>query len=103
MWRGNPPRFFVPGRMALSRSIGRRLESRIAEYLVAKYARQAGIEDASPHVLRLTFATLLLREHGTDLVTVAGLLGHENVNTTARYARSTESDRQAAVEKLSQY
>ncbi len=70
--------------------------------IVAKYARQAGVEDVSPHVLRHTFATLLLREHDTDLVTVADLLGHENVNTTARYTRSTEADRQAAVEKLGQ-
>jgi len=68
--------------------------------IVVKYARQAGIEEVSPHVLRHTFATLLLREHDTDLVTVADLLGHENVNTTARYTRSTEADRQAAVEAL---
>ncbi len=81
---------------------GEPLEEGGVWHIVTKYANQAGIEDASPHVLRHTFATLLLREHKTDLVTVADLLGHENVNTTARYARSTEADRQAAVEKLSQ-
>ncbi len=67
-----------------------------------KYARQAGLEDVSPHTLRHTFATLLLREGKVDLVTVADLLGHENINTTARYTRSTEADRRAAVEKLSE-
>jgi hypothetical protein len=36
----------------------------------------------------------------TDLVAVADLLGHENVETTARYARSTMADRRAAVEGL---
>jgi site-specific recombinase XerD len=67
--------------------------------IVTKYARQAGVE-ASPHVLRHSFATLLVRQKKTDLVAVADLLGHENVETTARYARSTMADRRAAVEGL---
>jgi len=67
--------------------------------IVTKYARQAGVE-ASPHVLRHSFATLLVRQKKTDLVAVADLLGHENVETTARYARSTLADRRAAVEGL---
>lgn len=67
-----------------------------------KYAKEAGLEDVLPHVLRHTFATLLLREGKVDLVTGADLLGHESINTTARYTRSTEADRRAAVEKLSQ-
>jgi site-specific recombinase XerD len=69
--------------------------------MIDKYAKQAGLEEVSPHVLRHTFATHLLREHGADLVTVADLLGHENVGTTMRYTQSTEADRRAAVEKLS--
>lgn len=68
--------------------------------IVNKYGRHAGIKGVSPHMLRHTFATLLLREGNADLVTVSDLLGHENINTTARYTRSTEADRQAAVEKL---
>ncbi len=67
-----------------------------------KYARQADVGDISPHTLRHTFATLLLREEGTDLVMVSDLLGHENIHTTARYTRSTEADRRAAVERLVQ-
>jgi site-specific recombinase XerD len=67
--------------------------------IVRKYARLAGV-DASPHTLRHTFATRLLREAGADLVVVADLLGHENINTTARYTRSTEDDQQKAVEAL---
>lgn len=67
--------------------------------IVVKYARQAGVE-ASPHVLRHTFATLLLREAGVDLVTVSDLLGHTDPKTTARYLRSGEADRIQAVEKL---
>ena len=66
--------------------------------LLDKYARQAQLTAVSPHVLRHTFASLLLRERKVDLVTVADLLGHENVSTTMRYTRSTDADRRAAVE-----
>jgi integrase/recombinase XerC len=67
--------------------------------IVREYARRAGVE-AHPHVLRHTFATRLLREAGADLVTVAELLGHESLNTTARYTRPSEADLEAAVERL---
>lgn len=68
--------------------------------IVAQYARKAGLEDVHPHVLRHTFATRLLREARADLVTVAELLGHESLNTTARYTRPSEKDLEAAVERL---
>jgi integrase/recombinase XerC len=67
--------------------------------IVREYARRAGVE-AHPHVLRHTFATRLLREAGADLVTVAEILGHESLNTTARYTRPSEADLEAAVERL---
>lgn len=68
--------------------------------IVKAYARQAGLDGVHPHMLRHTFATRLLREAGADLVTVAELLGHESLNTTARYTRPTERDMEAAVERL---
>jgi len=67
--------------------------------IIRECARRAGVE-AHPHTLRHTFATRLLREAGADLVTVAEILGHESLNTTARYTRPSEADLEAAVERL---
>ncbi len=64
-----------------------------------KYAQQARL-DVSPHILRHTFATALLRS-GADLVTVKTLLGHENINTTAIYTGPTQEILEAAVDRLS--
>ncbi len=63
------------------------------------YARAAGVA-VSPHVLRHTFATRLLRKAGADLPTVRDLLGHEKLETTAIYTKPREEDMEAAVERL---
>jgi site-specific recombinase XerD len=68
--------------------------------IVAKYADLAGLADVSPHVLRHTFATQLLRDAETDVVTVANLMGHVDVRTTARYTTPTQADLEQAVEAL---
>lgn len=67
--------------------------------MLHKYADAAGVH-VSPHVLRHTFATRLLREAGADLVMVKKLLGHQDINTTAVYTKPSAEDMQEAVDKL---
>ena len=66
-----------------------RLTPRSVQRLVKKYTLRAGIAvEATPHTLRHTFATGLLRE-GADLRSVQELLGHSNVSTTQIYTHVT--------------
>jgi len=78
---------------------GEPLRPQGVELIVAKYARLAGLENVTPHVLRHSFAKQVL-DSGTDLVAVARLLGHERLDTTARYTQPTERDLEKAVERL---
>ncbi len=52
----------------------------------------------SPSGRRGAFGTRLRWEQGANLITVARLMGHENVTTTAIYAQATEDDLAQAVE-----
>ena len=54
------------------------------EKLVEKYLKEAGIQNASVHTLRHTFATHTVKK-GTKLEVVRQALGHESLETTSVY------------------
>jgi len=75
------------------------LNRHAVEKLVGKYAQRAGLEAFSPHSFRHSFAKSLL-DAGEDLVTVQTLLGHERLDTTARYTQPGARDLEEAVSRL---
>jgi integrase/recombinase XerD len=76
------------------------LTTRSVHRVVAKYARQAGLEGVvSPHVLRHTCGHNLV-EAGVGIDRVAAILGHEKLDTTAIYTMPSDKELQQEVEKI---
>ena len=84
----------------LSRTLAA-LNARDVQRLVADAARRAGIKTkVTPHILRHTFATRFLEQSPGDIRTLATLLGHANISTTARYTHPRAQRMQEMVENL---
>jgi integrase len=64
---------------------------------VESLGKQIGVPDLTPHWLRYTFAKRLER-NGQALETIRDLLGHESIETTRRYLRSSLDELTSAVE-----
>lgn len=75
------------------------LSDRGIRALCDKYSAITGSK-LHPHALRHTFATQFLADNENDLVSLAALLGHENLNTTRRYVGRTEQQLAEASERV---
>jgi site-specific recombinase XerD len=56
---------------------------------VAKYAEWSRLEGVTPHILRHTFAYSYLENNNNDLMALADILGHTDLNTTRIYQTAT--------------
>lgn len=69
---------------------GERLSTQGIANIIAQFRKDAGIErHVTPHMLRHTVATLLLR-NGVDIRVVQEFLGHASIATTQRYTHVTK-------------
>ena len=74
------------------RNAGRPLRACQVQRMLASTAKAAGIErQVSPHVLRHTYASRMLRR-GYTLAEVRDLLGHANIATTSIYVHADPED-----------
>jgi integrase/recombinase XerD len=76
---------------------GRRLSTVMIGLLVSRYGLAAGVK-LSPHGLRHACATHLI-QRGADIRHVQRLLGHANIQTTARYTRVALKDLRDILER----
>jgi site-specific recombinase XerD len=78
---------------------GERLSTQGIANVIAQLRRDAGIErHVTPHMLRHTVATLLLR-NGVDIRVVQEFLGHASIATTQRYTHITKEHLIAVLRK----
>jgi site-specific recombinase XerD len=77
---------------------GRPLAEGALRDIVRKVSRASGVP-FSPHVLRHSFVTQLIRS-GVPLAIVRDLAGHANIETTLGYTAIVDDDRQREIRKL---
>jgi site-specific recombinase XerD len=77
----------------------RRMSTATVALLMTRLAQKHGLAKLTPHDLRRTFASMQL-DAGTDIATVQALMGHADVNTTARYDRRGDERKRKAAQAI---
>lgn len=77
---------------------GKRMTTQAVRDLVAKYTKNIKGKHITPHKLRASTA-MNLYGSGVDILTIASILGHENVTTTQRYTQAYD-DKKADAAKI---
>lgn len=68
--------------------------------MIKRRAKQAGVDAPALHDFRRAFALAMLR-NGTDIFTLANLMGHEGITVLQRYLRETRQDTELAHRRAS--
>ena len=93
-WRWRKPKTYLFPSLLRTRQ-EKPITSKTVWYAVREAARRAGIKKkVHPHLLRHSWATHLL-ERGADLREIQVLLGHKDLETTARYLHLSQRHLQA--------
>jgi site-specific recombinase XerD len=99
-WRWKKPRTYLFPSSERKRGKEQPTSDKTVWYACKEAARHAGLtKRISPHCLRHSFATHLL-EAGTDLRTIQILLGHGDLETTAKYLHLSQRHLRAVVNPL---
>jgi integrase/recombinase XerC len=78
---------------------GNRISTSMVGVLIAKYTEGITNKHITPHKLRASCATNLYQKTG-DLLLTSKILGHENIQTTRRYAAVADSSVDKATQLL---
>jgi len=99
-WRWKKPRTYLFPSSERKRGKEQPISDKTVWYACKEAARHAGLtKRVSPHCLRHSFATHLL-EAGTDLRTIQILLGHGDLETTAKYLHLSQRHLRAVANPL---
>ena len=83
---------FPTGPIWLSQHRGQPLSAHQIRKILYEVADRAKVVGVHPHRFRSTFATAYIDQHG-DIQALQGVLGHESIETTARYSEYTRLKR----------
>jgi integrase/recombinase XerD len=101
-WRWKKPRIYLFPGSAAKGGEEKPVTDKTVWYACTQAARQAGLRKrVTPHTLRHSWATHLL-EGGTDLRTIQMLLGHQDLETTAKYLHLSRQHMHAVANPLDQ-